>query len=295
MAAARAGWERLAAEWGGMTTETRFLASTSVTEASDLVLRLGRLARDDPAWTPQAGRGVPLRDPAGIAPDAAAVAAAVAAVHHVACAFGRVAAGDLTAVRAACRAGRLHVPTRTMPERYDVPRPYARAPDWKVEPLIDAYRAAIDLCDMAARTLDRAAIATGAPSQFMALAWSAYGAAAAGPPVRRAPRAGRGMPGPVEKAVRDFGVTDPLMLLRAAAVDAAGWDLIAEAAGPYGEPGQWLDGRKGSSRLRPGRGGLAEITFPEPLARRGQGGRAALRRARPGLPGSRGHRPGPAA
>lgn len=239
MAAARAGWQRLAAEWGGMTTETRFLASTTVIEASDLVLRLGRMARDDPAWTPQAGRDVPLRDPAGVAPDAGAAAAAVAAVHHSACAFERVAAGDLGAVRAAARAGRLHVPTRTMPPKVDVPRPYAPAPDWQLEPLIDAYRAAIELSGMAARVLDRAAIATGGPSQFMALARSAYTAAPGPGPGGRAPDAGGpGRPGPVERALRSLGVTDPVMQLRAAAIDTAGSELIAEASGLPAGPGR---------------------------------------------------------
>src|SRR5581483_1262720 len=116
MSAAQASWHRLAAEWGDITTETRFLTSPAMIEASDLLVRLGRLACDNPSWTPTAGHQAPLREPSIIAPDAAAAAAALAAVHHAACAFARVAAADLSAVRAARQADRLYVPVRTLPE-----------------------------------------------------------------------------------------------------------------------------------------------------------------------------------
>ena len=42
MTGARAAWHQVATTWDGITTETRFLASATVTEAGDLVLRLGR-------------------------------------------------------------------------------------------------------------------------------------------------------------------------------------------------------------------------------------------------------------
>ena len=99
VAAAQEAWQRLAAAWGLLTTETRFLASPAVTEASDLVVRLGRLACDNPQWTPESSHRAPLRDPDVLAPDAGTAAVVIAAVHHAACAFERVAAADLDAVQ----------------------------------------------------------------------------------------------------------------------------------------------------------------------------------------------------
>ena len=126
VAAAQEAWQRLAAAWGLLTTETRFLASPAVTEASDLVVRLGRLACDNPQWTPEASHRAPLRDPDVLAPDAGTAAVVIAAVHHAACAFERVAAADQDAVQLACRARRLYVPVRVLPACGGSPRTGAR-------------------------------------------------------------------------------------------------------------------------------------------------------------------------
>jgi hypothetical protein len=146
MAAAIPRWHVLAIRLGQVSTETRFLASPAVTEASDLIVRLGRLARTDPAWTPAARNTAPVRSPARTAPDPAAAAAIITAVHHAACAAEATAIADQAAIRAAYRAGRLYVPTRSLPERRattrsrDVPRPYAPAPPDRAERLDGAYQ-----------------------------------------------------------------------------------------------------------------------------------------------------------
>src|ERR1035441_3426828 len=65
-------WQEVVIAWGDLCTESRGLTAPGITDTSDLVLRVGRLAFTDPDWTPsQARRTAPLRDPADLAPDAA--------------------------------------------------------------------------------------------------------------------------------------------------------------------------------------------------------------------------------
>jgi hypothetical protein len=257
MAAAQARWHHVAGQWGHLTTETRFLASGTVTEASDLLVRLGRLACDNPAWTPAAVQRAPLRDPALLAPDEPAAAGIVAAVHHSACAFECVAAADLESVQAATRAQRLFVPTRTLSEpSSEIGRAYVVAPEGQTWPLIQAYRSAVTASARAAQALDQAALAIGAPSQFMAQAREARREQER----RSGPRSG--LWGPVETEILQLGIRDAGLLRRAATIDAAARTLVAEAANasagftpPSGE------------RASPGRRrGLASPDFPDGLS-----------------------------
>ena len=163
--------------------------------------------------------------------------------------MARVAATDITTVQAAARAGRLYMPTRSLPEGYDVPRPFAPALVSTVLDLQDAYRSAAEASTQAARELDEIAIAVAAPSKALALAR----AAAVAQTRRRGgqdtwpgndtshdlpradvsfrdSRATTGLPGPVERAVRKRRVHDPVILLRAAAIDNAARDLIGLSA-----------------------------------------------------------------
>src|ERR1700722_8520734 len=52
LAAAREAWIRSASVWGDFTTETRSVSNPAVLEMGDLVIRMGRLAFDNPQWTP---------------------------------------------------------------------------------------------------------------------------------------------------------------------------------------------------------------------------------------------------
>ena len=61
--------------------QRRMLPTQAMTDASDLVLRMGRLVWDDPHWTPARSRRAPQRDPAALAPGTGAVVTVVAAVH----------------------------------------------------------------------------------------------------------------------------------------------------------------------------------------------------------------------
>src|SRR5215472_4161775 len=56
MAGMRAAWSQADRAWDAVITETRMLATLAMTDASDLLLRMGRLVWDDPKWTPTRSR-----------------------------------------------------------------------------------------------------------------------------------------------------------------------------------------------------------------------------------------------
>jgi hypothetical protein len=232
-------WRQVGVAWNGLTTETRGHVSPAVPEISDLVLRTGRLTWDDPQWTPARTSGAAPRDLTNQAPSDASIAAVIGALHEAADAFAQVAAADLKAATTADRAGRLYVTTRSLPGAYDIPRPYATAPADRTEPLLHAYQAAVQASTHAADTLADLALASNAPSSTLALARAAArprhvsGLEESVHPGRAAPgdrrEARPAERGPVERAVRSLQVADPILLLRAAAIDNAARQLIAQA------------------------------------------------------------------
>jgi hypothetical protein len=250
MTGMRAAWQQVDRLWDGMITERRLLPTSAMTDASDLVLRLGRLVWDNPHWTPARAQRAPRRPPPSMAPGAADFRAVVAAAHQAIDALALVAKADGQAVESAAAAGRLYVPTRSLPEEYDVPRPFAPAPVTRCEVLHEAYGVAMDATIMAARALDELALTAGAPSKVLALARAAAPAQAHQrgsqnrpnddiPPVRIPAwesRTSTGRAGPVEQAVRDRGISDPVILLRAAAIDNAARHLITRAENAASTP-----------------------------------------------------------
>ena len=230
-----------------MITESRMLPTQAMTDASDLVLRMGRLVWDDPHWTPARSRRARRRDPAALAPGTGAVVTVVAAVHQSVDALARVAQAERDAVQAAGHAGRLYVPTRSLPGGYDIPRPFATAPIPRCQVLHEAYHVALEASVQAARALDELSITAGAPSNALALARAASPAQSrwrgsqprpddgtpGGPPLSGTPftasRTATGRPGPVEEAIRARHVADPVILMRAAAIDNAARKLIIQA------------------------------------------------------------------
>jgi hypothetical protein len=243
----RTAWQRVDQTWDAIMTENRQMPAAGLADASDLILRIGRLTWDDPHWTPAHSHRAPPRPPAAIAPDADAVKALISAVHQSVDAMAVVAWADGDAVRTASAGGRLYVPTRTLPARYDVPRPFAPAPDSRRRELCETYDSALDASHNAARALGELAITAGAPSRVLAFARAAALAQSnrrgshSGPdtvnprhpvlartPFRHA-RTTTGQAGPVEQTIRDRGISDPIILLRAAAIDDAASRLITEA------------------------------------------------------------------
>jgi hypothetical protein len=296
MVGMRAAWQRVDRAWDAVITESRLLQSPAMTEASDLVLRMGRLVWRNPQWTPARSDRAPQRTPATLARGPAAVTSVVAAAHQAVDALVRVAMTDIEAVRAADHAGRLYVPTWSLPEGENVPRPFAPAPMVRFRALHDAYQAACDASVAAVHLLDELTVATRAPSMPLALARAAVSVqthrrirlANVGTddalPDKAAPfmnsRGSTGRAGPLEQAMVDCRVSDPVLLLRASAIDNAARQLIIQAESMSPEPGK-PDTRE--SRHFPAHyaAELAARSFP-------QGPRAGLSaeidRLRPGNP-----------
>jgi hypothetical protein len=229
----------------------------------------------------------------------------VAAVHQSVDALARVAKADMDAVEAAGQAGRLYVPTRSLPEDYDVPRPFATAPVSRCQVLHEAYRVAVEASVQAARALDGLAVATEAPSKALALARAAApvqsrrrgsqprpdGGIPGDPPLSDTPfthsRAATGRPGPVEQAIRARRVSDPVILMRAAAIDNAARQLIIQAQtipSPFTSPGTPVN-----RQLSPGSAAqLAAQSFPDDLTTRPAAGQpprpASWTRTQPARP-----------
>jgi hypothetical protein len=189
-----------------------------------------------------------------LAPGTATLVEVVSAAHQASDAFARIATNDTDAVAAAIRAGRLYTPTRSLPDDYDVPRPFAPAPMTRCAALQDAYRAAVDASIDTARVFDELAFATGAQSRALGLARAAVSMQSRRRgrqiPVDKGPdnspsaamslmhsRASTGRAGSVEQAIRDREVSDPVVLLRAAAIDDAARQLMIQAESAIPMPG----------------------------------------------------------
>lgn len=226
---ARDALQRIAAALAGVATDTPPALTLEATDVSDLVICMGRLAFDNPRWTPQ-HRADP-RSPAQLLSEPADAANILAAVHLSTIALTDLANGHWSAVATAIRAGRLYVPTRSLPERYDVPHRYAQMPPERAEKLIDIYTAAARTSAAAAESLSALVLATGGPSRHIALARQA---------IRRGetPDNQTADPGPAKSAMPSgprlaqrlavLGVADIDLTLRAAVIDKAAASLISE-------------------------------------------------------------------
>jgi len=284
-------WREVAAAWTDVTTETRGLTSPSIADTGDLVVRLGRLAFADPGWSPVRGRTAPVREIADLAPDGQQAADVVGAMHHAADALARVAIADVHAVRGALRRSRIHVPSRTLPERFDVPYRYWNITLRAEASLTAAYRAAVGASGRLAVAMDEVAVSMNAPSWIRAAARAAIssrettqrdhthdlpiGSAAASPADLEplAPVA----PGPVEQAVQRVGNTDMLLLMRARAMDAAAARLIAEALDGVlnaSQRGQGQGARRSTPAAR-SEARVASASFPQGAGSRHGTGPAA--------------------
>jgi len=67
-----------------MVTDTRDYLSRPAAQAGHLALWTGRLAYADPAWTPARRPSAAVRDPARLAPGAAAFTEIASAMHYTA-------------------------------------------------------------------------------------------------------------------------------------------------------------------------------------------------------------------
>ena len=177
----------LAGEWDIISTGTHQAKSVSpvAAELGDLVLRAGRLAFQNPQWTPAAGTGIP-RDPPDLAPTRDDVRRVFAAVHHAVDAMARAVAEDMEAVRTAGADQRLYLPTRLMPADCDIPYRYTPAPRSRVDALLAVYGTVTAADARAVAAMDRLAESLDAPSELLAAARAVSHRPA---PARRSPDA----------------------------------------------------------------------------------------------------------
>jgi len=161
----------LTGEWDIISTGTHRTKSVSpvTAELGDLVLHAGRLAFQNPQWTPAASTGIP-RDPADLAPAHDDVRRVFAAVHHAVDAMARVVVEDMEAVRTAAADNRLYLPTRLMPADCDIPYRYTPAPRSRTDELLAAYDTVITADVRAVAAMDHLAESLDAPSELLAAA-----------------------------------------------------------------------------------------------------------------------------
>ena len=239
-AARQAGgsWYQIARALRQVTTDTRGHLSPAAAEARDLALWTGWLAYTDPTWTPASGPHHPTRPPQELAARPGDVPQVVAAVHHAGEALALLAETEHDQLRAAAHAGRILVPTRTLPDDYNIPRPYATAPPEHTAPLLARYRDATQASRQATTSIGRAADAVGAPSRTLTTTRAATqttpSASPAANPDDQATPSGReqtrDIPGPLQQALLSLDITNPSLLARGADLDRASERLLMEAA-----------------------------------------------------------------
>jgi hypothetical protein len=236
---ASGGWYQIARALRQVTTDTRGHLSPAAAEARDLALWTGRLAYTNPAWTLASGPHHPARPPQDLAARPGDVPQVVAAIHHAGEALALLSDTEHGQLRGAALAGRILVPTRTLPDDYDIARPYATAPPQHTAPLLARYRDASQASCQATAPIGRAAEATGAPSRTLTTARAATqttpSASPAANPDDQATPGGREQtrdrPGPLQQALLGLGITSPSLLARGADLDLASQHLLIEAAG----------------------------------------------------------------
>jgi hypothetical protein len=166
LADARNAWEQAATMWRLLRTDTQSPVSPATIEAGDLVLRMGRLAFDNPGWTPARQQNAPLLRPEVLAPGAGELVATLDAVHLAADALARVAAADLLAIGVR----QFYMPQVILRGSQGPARDYIAAPEDQVLLLKDVYRVIVSTSRTAAQALGSLAIDAGAPSRVLALA-----------------------------------------------------------------------------------------------------------------------------
>ena len=234
---ARDGWLHAARALTQVDTDTLRHLPATAGQAGDLALCTGRLAYADAAWTLSSGPGHQPRPPHDLAPQPGDVPLALAAAHHACDAVTSLAYAERERIRTAASAGRLLVPTRSLPGTMDIPRPFAPALRGHIDALLGLYQdTAAAAAEASARAGEAAAIIR-APSHVLTAARAAASpgrdASASlprqpGPAVASQPREHAGA---VQNALHELGVTSPGLLQRAADIDRASEQLIIEAAG----------------------------------------------------------------
>jgi predicted flap endonuclease-1-like 5' DNA nuclease len=244
---ARQRWLQTSHALRQVTTDPRPYLAPVASEARDLALASGRLVYADPAWTLASGPARSVRHPEDLVSNTGELPATVAAIHQACDSLTSLAHSEQDRVRAAAQAGRILVPVHSLPDSYDIPQPFAQAPDTRIDSLLDRYRDAEQASRQATAAAEVAAEATNAPSRIITAARAAAADVdhqagmdhASVRPAERAEHTGEelalvGQFGPVEGTLRRLGVTHSDLLARGADLDRAGERLVIDAANDLG-------------------------------------------------------------
>jgi hypothetical protein len=235
----REAWLGTAHALDDVNTDAEGQVARAAAETRDLALWTGRLSYANPDWTLASGSAQIARTPESLAPDLEQVPTVIAAVHQVSATLTRLAQVEREQIRAAAQAGRILVTTRSLPDEFDIPRPFARAPRARVERLLSHYREAARASRQVTAAIAPAAEATRVPSRILTAAAAALGHSPLGPHEKdKMPNGSTEQgadldaddrPGPVERTLRQLAVDRPDVLRRGAEIDRAGSRLIIDA------------------------------------------------------------------
>jgi hypothetical protein len=244
---ARASWLTVARTLRRITIETPGDAPQPPPETSDLALWTGRLTYTDPGWTLASGPAHQTRPPGMLVPGLGDIRLLISAVHHALDCLEATAGTDHDQLAAAVRAGRILVPSLSLPRAHTLD-PFTAAPQSRVTDLLDVYHTAGQASAHAATAASGIAAWTGAPSRVLATARTATGTDDRWRRTRHTiARDEPHWPGPLETSIRDLGVTSPWLLQRAIVLDRASAQLIIDAAT---EPGTHRDSSPAPARGR---------------------------------------------
>ena len=226
LVAARDTWQNAASALASVATDTPPVLGPETTDLSDLVIRVGSLAFDNPRWTPR--HPAEPRSFAHLSSSATDAADILTAVHYSIDALAATAVAHWSAFDAAIQTGRLYVPPRSLPEGYDVPRRYAQMPPSRAEELAGIYAVAASTSTAAADPLAALILTAGGPSRHIALARQAIRREE----TARDPAALQPVTPPdpqLAQRLASLGVPDIDLALRAAVIDGAAAKLIGDA------------------------------------------------------------------
>jgi hypothetical protein len=231
---AREYWLDSAREFRAIATEIQNYVSPAAAEATDLALWTGKLVHADADWTLSVGPGQPVRPAAELAPQIADVSGVVAAVHEAGDALGKLATANLEQARQAVQGRRLYVATKSLPEKYDVPMPYAEASEPHAAALIACCHDTAREAGQAAETGSEIAVRLGARSRTLVALRAATREQPESGPLADAGRgaAAEEVPsgiGPVESRLHSLGIENARYLWQANAIDHAADQVIRDA------------------------------------------------------------------
>lgn len=223
-------WRDIAHDWDIFTTNRGTTFTPLAAEIGDLVLWAGRLAHNDPSWTPARSHASQLRPGADLT-GTGTFTAVVTALHNASDALTRIAAYASEHVRWAAARDHVYVPTRLLPAEDDVPYRYVPARPAMLDELLAHHDTAVDAAMRATAALDQLVLTLNPqPTTLITLRaapsltdpWLPHSSATIRP-------AERPVPGRVEHALRSRGISEPALLARAADLDEATEALLSSA------------------------------------------------------------------